>query len=114
MEKQKTAIEILIEYNKKRRAVLVHQRERVKNLDWVYESFRIAGQIREVDFQIKKLQALKSTTERDQIEAYNKDLLDSLKNLVSESYKLKLQHNNPDFRKALESAEQFLINIRKR
>lgn len=34
-----------------------------------------------------------------------------LKKLVSEGYKLKAQHNNPDWKKALENAEGKLIEM---
>lgn len=37
----------------------------------------------------------------------------ALKKLVSEGYKLKLQHNNPDWKKALEEAEDVLIKLKK-
>jgi uncharacterized protein YfbU (UPF0304 family) len=33
-----------------------------------------------------------------------------LKNIVAEGYKLKSQHSNPEWRKALENAEQLLID----
>lgn len=33
----------------------------------------------------------------------------ALKNLVSEGYKLKKQHSNPEWKKALEEAESVLI-----
>ena len=32
-----------------------------------------------------------------------------LKNIIAEGYKLKLQHSNTEWRKALENAEQLLI-----
>ena len=37
-----------------------------------------------------------------------------LKRIVAEGYKLKAQHNNPDWRKALEDAEQLIIESNKR
>lgn len=39
-----------------------------------------------------------------------KDELKILKKIVGEGYKLKAQHSNPDWRKALEDAEQLLIS----
>ena len=33
-----------------------------------------------------------------------------LKKLVSEGYKMKAQHNNPEWRKALEDAEQLFLD----
>ena len=36
----------------------------------------------------------------------------ALKNLVSEGYKLKKQHSNPEWKKALEEAESALIKIK--
>jgi hypothetical protein len=37
----------------------------------------------------------------------------ALKNLVSEGYKLKKQHSNPEWKKALEEAENVLIKRKK-
>ena len=42
----------------------------------------------------------------------NKELIKALKKLVSEGYKLKSQHNNPEWREALENAEELLIKIK--
>jgi hypothetical protein len=41
-----------------------------------------------------------------------KELIKVLKKLVSEGYKLKQQHNNPEWRKALEDAEEILIKVK--
>lgn len=38
----------------------------------------------------------------------------ALKKLVSEGYKLKKQHSNPEWKKALEEAEAVLIQQKKR
>lgn len=42
------------------------------------------------------------------------ELEKALKKLVSEGYKLKAQHNNPDWKKALEDAEAILISKKKK
>ena len=39
-------------------------------------------------------------------------LIKTLKKMVSEGYKLKAQHSNPEWRKALEDAEQLLIQLK--
>lgn len=36
-----------------------------------------------------------------------------IKNLVSEGYKLKAQHSNPEWKKALEDAEELMIRVKK-
>jgi len=38
----------------------------------------------------------------------NRELVEVVKKLVSEGYKLKSQHNNPKWKQALENAEQLL------
>lgn len=40
----------------------------------------------------------------------DKEQLKILKKIVSEGYKLKQQHNNPEWKKALEDAEQLIID----
>lgn len=42
-----------------------------------------------------------------------KKLIKTLKQLVSEGYKLKAHHGNKDWREALENAEELLIKIKK-
>jgi len=42
-----------------------------------------------------------------------KEELKILRKIVGEGYGLKAQHNNPEWRKALEDAETLLINARK-
>lgn len=49
---------------------------------------------------------------KEQHEMIN-ELHKSLKKLVSEGYKLKQQHNNIDWRNALESSEELLLKIKK-
>lgn len=41
-----------------------------------------------------------------------RELEKSIKKLFSEGYKLKAQHSNPDWKKALEEAEDVLIKIK--
>ena len=41
-----------------------------------------------------------------------RELEKALKKLVSEGYKLKAQHSNPDWKKALEEAEDVLIKAK--
>lgn len=37
-----------------------------------------------------------------------------LKSIISEGYKLKAQHNNPDWKQSLENAEKLLIELKKK
>lgn len=43
-----------------------------------------------------------------------KEELKILRKIVGEGYKLKAQHSNPEWRKALEDAEQLLIDEKKK
>ena len=43
----------------------------------------------------------------------NSKELKILKRIVSEGYKLKVQHNNSEWRKALEDAERLIIDSKK-
>ena len=43
----------------------------------------------------------------------SKELIKAMKALVSEGYKLKAQHSNPEWKKALENAELLLIENKK-
>lgn len=41
------------------------------------------------------------------------EAIKALKKVIAEGYKLKAQHNNPDWRKALENAEAVVLNHKK-